>query len=76
MGGAETPNSGTSVYCGAGGFGAARCARRECAVWVRVVPTVPICWVPVVPGGSVRASEGKLLGDEGALTPALGEGGL
>jgi hypothetical protein len=43
---------------------------------VRVVPTVPICWVPVVPGGSVRASEGKLLGDEGALTPALGEGGL
>lgn len=42
----------------------------------RVVPIVPICWVPVVPGGRVRAPMGTLFGDCGRLLLELGEGGL
>lgn len=42
----------------------------------RVVPIVPICWVPVVPGGRVRAPMGRLFGDCGRLLLELGEGGL
>jgi len=40
------------------------------------VPTIPARCVPVVPGGEVRALDGMLLGDCGALLLALGEDGL